>query len=591
MAELLHACTALAEEWEQSPSETDTGSAQRLRARVVRPLTAALAANAEQPEADASPSASSALSPDEQLWELTKSATALSALAGTPGRVLEAAAGLQSLALAGTGDAAADAARQTELAELLTGVPSGIRVSSDGPYLVVGAEELHTHLGEDVPTRPLAALCRCGESADKPWCDGTHATNGFNGAKDPKRVPDRRDSYQGQQVTVLDNRGICAHSGFCTDRLNTVFHAGSEPFVTPSGGRTDQIVSAVRDCPSGALSFAVDGREAREQVDQDTREPVITVSKDGPYRITGAIPLHGDTLEEEVERVAGASREHYSLCRCGHSQNKPFCSGMHWYVNFNDPQPEPDTVPSLFAWCGGYPALLRMTRLFYEKFVPEDPLLSPLFARMSPDHPERVAAWLSQVFEGPEFYSKRYGDYNRMISQHLSKNLTEQQRARWVALMAQSAQDAGLPADAEFRAAFVAYLEWGSRIAAENSQPTAMPVPNMPIPHWWWVCHATPGARVSALAANQEAEEQPAAVALPGPDEPVGYNAHIKDLFRPKDRNSMRFAFDLWSYPDASQYADAILERLGNGTMPCDGAWPAEQVEVFRRWVEAGTPE
>ena len=114
--------------------------------------------------------------------------------------------------------------------------------------------------------------------------------HGFTGAKDPKRVPDRRDTFRGLQVTVMDNRGLCAHSGFCTDRLSTVFHAGAEPFVTASGARQDDIVRAVRACPSGALSYAIDGTEARDQVDQD-RPPAIEVSKDGPYRITGGIPL------------------------------------------------------------------------------------------------------------------------------------------------------------------------------------------------------------------------------------------------------------------------------------------------------------
>src|SRR5205823_5156821 len=85
-------------------------------------------------------------------------------------------------------------------------------------------------------------------------------------AGDLEREPDRRDTYPGLQVTVLDNRGICAHSGFCTDRVPSVFHAGGEPFVTPSGGRMDEIVRAARNCPSGALSFAVDGKEARDQV-------------------------------------------------------------------------------------------------------------------------------------------------------------------------------------------------------------------------------------------------------------------------------------------------------------------------------------
>jgi CDGSH-type Zn-finger protein/truncated hemoglobin YjbI/ferredoxin len=431
------------------------------------------------------------------------------------------------------------------------------------------------------------ALCRCGASAIKPLCDGTHARIGFTSAKDPGRAGDRRDSYAGQQVAILDNRGTCQHSGYCTDRLPTVFHLGAEPFVTPSGGRMDQIIRAVRDCPSGALSYALDGREAREQVDFDsTREPGIEVSRDGPYRITGGIALTGNDGTRE-SRNAGASSEHYALCRCGHSQNKPFCSGVHWHVEFRDPLPSPE--PTIFEWCGGLPALTRMTRLFYEKYVPQDPLLAPLFADMSADHPQRVAKWLGEVFCGPRAYSQEYGGYSRMISQHIGKGLTEQKRARWVALLLQSAQEAGLPNDAEWRSAFGAYIEWGSRLAVENSQPGARPPEHMPMPHWdWRTAAGPPGSRVSALAAPAAGEDAP--VVLPAADEPVRFEKHIKQLFRPRDRQSMSFAFDLWAYADVKAHAAAILQRLQNGSMPCDGSWPPEKVAVFQRWMESDMP-
>ena len=64
------------------------------------------------------------------------------------------------------------------------------------------------------------------------------------------------------------------------------------------------------------------------------------------------------------------------------------------------------------------------------------------------------------------------------------------------------------------------------------------------------------------------------------------FEQQIKPLFRERDRESMKFAFDLWSEDDVSAHADAILQQLEDGTMPCDGAWPAEQVDVFRRWVQ-----
>jgi truncated hemoglobin YjbI/uncharacterized Fe-S cluster protein YjdI/CDGSH-type Zn-finger protein len=400
-------------------------------------------------------------------------------------------------------------------------------------------------------------------------------------------VADRRDSYVGQSVTVLDNRGTCQHSGLCTDRLASVFHLGDEPFVTPSGGRLDEIVRAVRDCPSGALSYAMDTVEAREQVDYaGQREPAIEVTQDGPYRISGGIALvDGDG--GDVARNAGASAEHYALCRCGHSQNKPFCSGMHYYVNFADPVPDPETTPSIFQWCGGLPALTRMTRLFYEKYVPDDEMLAPIFANMSADHPQRVAKWLGEVFGGPACYSEEYGGYPRMIAEHVGKCLTEDWRARWVALMIQSSQEAGLPNDAEFRSAFSSYLEWGSRLAVENSQTTSRPPRHMPMPAWGWATAAgAPGGRISALA---PVEEDQAPVVLPADDEPVRFEKHIQPLFRARDRQSMTFVFDLWAYDDVRTHADAILTRLSNGSMPCDGAWPAEQVEVFRRWMNTGT--
>src|SRR5262249_5988019 len=149
---------------------------------------------------------------------------------------------------------------------------------------------------------------------------------------------------------------------------------------------------------SGALSYGVDGVEARDHVDyHGTREQSIEVTKDGPYRIIGGIPLI-DGRGGKVARNQGASSEHYAICRCGQSWNKPFCSGRHCHVEFRDPVPDNDREPTIFEWAGGLPALTRMTRLFYEKHVPQDPLLAPLFATMTADHPQRVAGWLAEVF-------------------------------------------------------------------------------------------------------------------------------------------------------------------------------------------------
>ena len=75
---------------------------------------------------------------------------------------------------------------------------------------------------------------------------------------------------------------------------------------------------------------------------------------------------------------------------------------------------------------------------------------------------------------------------------------------------------------------------------------------------------------------------------LPAEDQPVSFDQHIKPLFRATDRQSMAFAFDLWDIDDVRSNADAILGRLQEGTMPCDGGWSSDKVELFGRWIATG---
>jgi hypothetical protein len=105
----------------------------------------------------------------------------------------------------------------------------------------------------------------------------------------------------------------------------------------------------------------------------------------------------------------------------------------------------------------------------------------------------------------------------------------------------------------------------------------------MPVPTWDW------GPGGPPAPAKQDASEDAAQpVTLPAPGEPVSFEAHIKPLFRDQDRQSMSFAFDLWSAGDVRTHAHDILHRLQDGSMPCDAAWPAERVAVFERWTETG---
>jgi hemoglobin len=144
-----------------------------------------------------------------------------------------------------------------------------------------------------------------------------------------------------------------------------------------------------------------------------------------------------------------------------------------------------NTVPTVYEWAGGASAFERLTTVFYRRVL-EDPILYPLFAKMSPDHPKHVALWLAEVFGGPQVYTNEHGGYPHMLSKHHNLGLKEEQRVRWVQLIASSADEAGLPTDPEFRSAFIAYLEWGTRIAISNSQPGATPPPQAPVPRWGW---------------------------------------------------------------------------------------------------------
>jgi hypothetical protein len=84
------------------------------------------------------------------------------------------------------------------------------------------------------------------------------------------------------------------------------------------------------------------------------------------------------------------------------------------------------------------------------------------------------------------------------------------------------------------------------------------------------------------------AEEETMSVEQTGAGEAPSFDEDIKNLFRASDRDAMRGAFDLWSYADVSKHAGPILERVIDGTMPCDGAWPPAQVALFKRWVDTG---
>ncbi len=143
-------------------------------------------------------------------------------------------------------------------------------------------------------------------------------------------------------------------------------------------------------------------------------------------------------------------------------------------------------VPTLFDWAGGVEPFEKLTETFYKKVL-KDELLEPIFKHMSPTHQQHVAHFIAEVFGGPNVYSASEGSHFTMIQKHLAKHLTERHRKQWVQLLMESADEIKLPDDPEFRSAFVAYIEWGTRIAVLNSNEIELTMnANEPMPSWGW---------------------------------------------------------------------------------------------------------
>lgn len=196
----------------------------------------------------------------------------------------------------------------------------------NGPYLVKGLTDLRSAEGSKLQTQPVIALCRCGGSSNKPFCDGTHQRNGFSGALATSAPAGQRVDYRAPGITIHDDRALCAHAGLCTDGLASVFKYGSEPWIDPAGADVASIVEIVKRCPSGALSYTLD----RPELPEGPASPSITVTRNGPYAVAGGVGMVDFSNDQDSQGTQ------YTLCRCGGSTNKPFCDGSHWNIGFTD---------------------------------------------------------------------------------------------------------------------------------------------------------------------------------------------------------------------------------------------------------------
>ena len=217
--------------------------------------------------------------------------------------------------------------KKTDNKPMIVPLPNGpLYLINDREIKVI--ENLENSKSEKLSNIQGIALCRCGASRNKPFCDGTHGIIRFpsKNADNNNKIGSKRKSYAGTKITIHDNRRICSHAAECVNNLSSVFNLNKRPWINPDGAITKEIIETIKECPSGAISYSIDGIEYR---DYDGKQ-LVKVSKDGPYYITGGIELIGAEFPDD------ASKEHYTLCRCGTSNNKPFCDGNHSIINFKD---------------------------------------------------------------------------------------------------------------------------------------------------------------------------------------------------------------------------------------------------------------
>ena len=220
-----------------------------------------------------------------------------------------------------------------------------ITVTKDGPYAVSGGPPLSKQTigsnseGESVdwlPGETIAAgasyfLCRCGQSARKPFCDGTHARVGFNGEETASRQPYTAQSQEidGPALALTDAESLCAFARFC-DRDGKVWSTISQ--ATTSSAR-EAVVHQVGQCPSGRL---VAWDLATRKPVEPRLPPSIVLVEDPRRSVSGPIWVRGGIEVIAADGSAYEVRNRVTLCRCGQSSNKPFCDGTHASVGFTD---------------------------------------------------------------------------------------------------------------------------------------------------------------------------------------------------------------------------------------------------------------
>ena len=215
---------------------------------------------------------------------------------------------------------------------------ANIQVTRDGPYLVSGGvalseqwivtnpegESLDYREGKKYPAQPQYALCRCGRSANKPFCDGTHKKVRFDGTETASHRPylEQAETFEGPTMLLTDQENLCAFARFC-DPKGRVWNLVAET-DNPEAQRL--VKHEAGHCPGGRL--VAWERETGKPIEPKF-EPSLGLIEDTNRKVSGPIWVRGGIPVVSADGKTYEIRNRMTLCRCGRSDNKPFCDGSH----------------------------------------------------------------------------------------------------------------------------------------------------------------------------------------------------------------------------------------------------------------------
>jgi CDGSH-type Zn-finger protein len=185
--------------------------------------------------------------------------------------------------------------------------------------------------GRALPQEESYALCRCGMSHNAPFCDGSHAKGGFDGTETASREPYIKrieDVTRGTTMDLLDDNR-CAFARFChTDRgdIWSLTESDADPLDREAA------IGAARDCPAGRLVMV----DKEGNTLEDEYGPEIIILQDPAKRCSAGIFVKGPVTIEAADGAEYEVRNRVALCRCGKSENKPFCNAFHVRMGYND---------------------------------------------------------------------------------------------------------------------------------------------------------------------------------------------------------------------------------------------------------------